>query len=55
MSFRAFSNCLQGTRVHVYRWLNNNFARKQLDPKELKSLPEIKTKLSWTKKVQPGT
>ncbi|PLB47182.1 hypothetical protein P170DRAFT_235918 [Aspergillus steynii IBT 23096] len=43
-----------GTRVHVYRWLNNDVARKESDKKDLKSLPEIKTKSDWTKKIRPG-
>ncbi|KGO43866.1 Nucleoside phosphatase GDA1/CD39 [Penicillium expansum] len=43
-----------GTRVHVYRWLRNAAARKQAHVKELKSLPEIKTKEKWTKKIHPG-
>ncbi|KAJ9216086.1 hypothetical protein DTO166G4_2330 [Paecilomyces variotii] len=43
-----------GTRVHVYRWLDNNKARKEADPERLKSLPEIKTKEEWTKKIHPG-
>ncbi|KAJ5782230.1 hypothetical protein N7457_004004 [Penicillium paradoxum] len=43
-----------GTRVHVYRWLRNSIARKNADVEELKSLPEIKTKEEWTKKIRPG-
>ncbi|PYH49779.1 putative nucleoside diphosphatase (Ynd1) [Aspergillus saccharolyticus JOP 1030-1] len=43
-----------GTRVHVYRWLDNAVARKEADGDELKSLPEIKTKSHWTKKIHPG-
>ncbi|KAJ5619954.1 hypothetical protein N7510_003938 [Penicillium lagena] len=43
-----------GTRVHVYRWLRNSVARLRADPNELKSLPEIKTKEHWTKKIHPG-
>ncbi|CAI7571972.1 unnamed protein product [Penicillium bialowiezense] len=43
-----------GTRVHVYRWLRNAAARKKADVEELKSLPEIKTKEEWTKKIRPG-
>lgn len=43
-----------GTRVHVYRWLDNAVARKESDKDELKSLPEIKTKSSWVKKIHPG-
>lgn len=40
--------------MHVYRWLENSIARKQAGNKELKSLPEIKTKEEWTKKIHPG-
>ncbi|KAJ5098289.1 hypothetical protein N7532_005290 [Penicillium argentinense] len=43
-----------GTRVHVYRWLRNAAARKGADADELKSLPEIKTKEDWVKKIHPG-
>ncbi|KAJ5355818.1 hypothetical protein N7517_010427 [Penicillium concentricum] len=43
-----------GTRVHVYRWLRNAAARKNAHVEELKSLPEIKTKEEWTKKIRPG-
>ncbi|KAL4919855.1 nucleoside phosphatase family-domain-containing protein [Aspergillus aurantiobrunneus] len=43
-----------GTRVHIYRWLDNAIARKESDGHDLKSLPEIKTKSSWVKKIHPG-
>ncbi|OQD76585.1 hypothetical protein PENDEC_c004G04055 [Penicillium decumbens] len=43
-----------GTRVHVYRWLRNAAARKDADVDELTSLPEIKTKEEWVKKIHPG-
>ncbi|KAJ5558172.1 hypothetical protein N7535_008388 [Penicillium sp. DV-2018c] len=43
-----------GTRVHVYRWLRNQIARNKASAEELKSLPEIKTKEAWTKKIRPG-
>lgn len=43
-----------GTRVHVYRWLRNAAARKDADADELTSLPEIKTKEEWVKKIHPG-
>ena len=43
-----------GTRVHVYRWLENSIALQQADPNDRKSLPEIKTKEEWTKKLHPG-
>lgn len=40
--------------MHVYRWLQNTFARNISDAKHLKSLPEIKSKPEWTKKIHPG-
>ncbi|KAL2831890.1 nucleoside phosphatase family-domain-containing protein [Aspergillus pseudoustus] len=43
-----------GTRVHVYRWLDNAVAREEHNKHDLKSLPEIKTKSSWVKKIHPG-
>ncbi|EED22962.1 nucleoside diphosphatase (Ynd1), putative [Talaromyces stipitatus ATCC 10500] len=43
-----------GTRVHIYRWLNNFKARQSDDLQKLRSLPEIKTKEEWTKKIKPG-
>ncbi|KAL4802385.1 nucleoside phosphatase family-domain-containing protein [Aspergillus unguis] len=43
-----------GTRVHVYRWLDNAVARKGSGKHNLKSLPEIKTKSDWVKKIHPG-
>ncbi|KAJ5279281.1 hypothetical protein N7478_004653 [Penicillium angulare] len=43
-----------GTRVHVYRWLRNATARNKADEYDLKSLPEIKTKEEWVKKIHPG-
>lgn len=44
----------QGTRVHIYRWLRNAVARKNADAENLKTLPEIKTKEEWVKKIHPG-
>ncbi|OJZ84385.1 hypothetical protein ASPFODRAFT_208895 [Aspergillus luchuensis CBS 106.47] len=41
-----------GTRVHVYRWLDNAVAREK--GKHLQTLPEVKTKSDWTKKIHPG-
>jgi hypothetical protein len=38
----------------VYRWLRNVVARKKADADDLKSLPEIKTKEEWVKKIHPG-
>ncbi|KAL9041504.1 MAG: hypothetical protein Q9214_004087, partial [Letrouitia sp. 1 TL-2023] len=43
-----------GTRVHVYRWLEALDAQKGLQKTHLKTLPELKTKKNWTKKVHPG-
>ncbi|KAL2003418.1 hypothetical protein VTN02DRAFT_3928 [Thermoascus thermophilus] len=43
-----------GTRVYVYRWLDNVRARQDDDPGRLQSLPKIKTKEDWTKKIHPG-
>ena len=45
---------LQGTRGHVYRWLDNTKARKFADEQQLNSLPQVTTKDGWTKKVHPG-
>ncbi|KAL8665960.1 MAG: hypothetical protein Q9202_001896 [Teloschistes flavicans] len=44
----------QGTRLHVYRWLEASKARKDADEKHLHSLPELKTQKKWTQKVHPG-
>ncbi|KAL2830876.1 nucleoside phosphatase family-domain-containing protein [Aspergillus cavernicola] len=43
-----------GTRVHVYRWLDNAIALKESGKHDLQTLPEIKTKSSWVKKIHPG-
>ncbi|PGH19547.1 hypothetical protein AJ80_03883 [Polytolypa hystricis UAMH7299] len=43
-----------GTRVHVYRWPDSAAAREAGRRKVLKSLPAIKTKSSWSKKIKPG-
>lgn len=41
-----------GTRVHIYRWLNSDAARKSATDAQLHKLPEIE---SWkTKKIHPG-
>jgi hypothetical protein len=34
--------------------LRNAAARKKADVNDLKSLPEIKTKEEWVKKIHPG-
>jgi Golgi apyrase len=43
-----------GTRVHIYRWLDSARARLNADMQTLKSLPQLKTKKKWTKKIHPG-
>ncbi|KAI0622843.1 nucleoside diphosphatase protein [Pyrenophora tritici-repentis] len=43
-----------GTRVHIYRWLNNNTARQKASDTQLHSLPVIETYKEWTKKIHPG-
>jgi Golgi apyrase len=43
-----------GTRVHVYKWLNNAKARHDAKPHELMSLPLLETKKHYTKKERPG-
>lgn len=41
-----------GTRIYIYRWLQNSVAR--LDTSSLQALPKLETKDKWTKKVHPG-
>ncbi|KAF1846766.1 uncharacterized protein K460DRAFT_406956 [Cucurbitaria berberidis CBS 394.84] len=43
-----------GTRVHIYRWLNSDTARKQATDAQLHTLPVIETDKKWTKKIHPG-
>jgi hypothetical protein len=43
-----------GTRLHVYRWEDPVQARIHATASELRSIPEIRTKKKWTKKVKPG-
>lgn len=43
-----------GSRVYIYRWLNAQAARAKDDSEALASLPNIKTKSKWRKKVHPG-
>ncbi|KAK4939953.1 Golgi apyrase, partial [Elasticomyces elasticus] len=43
-----------GTRVHVYKWLNPDIAKAKADTHALESLPVLKTKKEWTKKIHPG-
>jgi hypothetical protein len=44
----------KGTRVHIYRWLNNHKAKKKASTAQLHSLPVIETDKKWTKKIHPG-
>ncbi|KAG8527594.1 uncharacterized protein KY384_007747 [Bacidia gigantensis] len=43
-----------GTRLHVYRWLDNLHARETSNADQLESLPVIETKKKWAKKTKPG-
>ncbi|KAF1955874.1 hypothetical protein CC80DRAFT_535906 [Byssothecium circinans] len=43
-----------GTRVHIYRWLNSDTARKSANEAQLHSLPAVVTDKKWTKKIHPG-
>lgn len=43
-----------GTRLHIYRWLDSDKARKEAGVKELQSLPVLETKSKWTEKIHPG-
>lgn len=43
-----------GTRLHIYRWLDSDKARKEAGLKELQSLPVLETKNKWTEKIHPG-
>jgi Golgi nucleoside diphosphatase len=43
-----------GTRVHIYRWLNSDAARKGATDAQLHALPVIETNKKWTKKIHPG-
>lgn len=43
-----------GTRLHIYRWKDPSKALKDLPKQELNSLPILKTKKEWTKKIRPG-
>ncbi|RKU45834.1 Golgi apyrase [Coniochaeta pulveracea] len=43
-----------GTRLHIYKWKDPAKERHEADADELKSLPEIKTRKEWTKKIRPG-
>jgi len=45
---------VQGTRVHIYRWLNSAKARDKATQAQLNTLPVIETKKKWTKKIHPG-
>src|SRR6201996_1410847 len=41
-----------GTRVYIYKWLENSVAR--VEASSVLTLPELETKDKWTKKVHPG-
>ncbi|KAJ4351763.1 Golgi apyrase [Didymosphaeria variabile] len=41
-----------GTRVHIYKWLKSDKARKNHG--SLHKLPEVSTDKKWTKKTHPG-
>ncbi len=43
-----------GTRAYIYKWKHPDAAREDADKHELKSLPKLKTKKAWTKKIKPG-
>jgi golgi apyrase len=43
-----------GTRVHIYRWLDNVKARQAANTAELNHLPSLETHGKWTKKIHPG-
>ncbi|KAL8680788.1 MAG: hypothetical protein Q9186_003076 [Xanthomendoza sp. 1 TL-2023] len=43
-----------GTRLHVYKWLDPASVRTGAGTDNLQSLPELKTKKKWTKKIHPG-
>lgn len=43
-----------GSRLHVYRWLDPDVARKTEDVKKYESLPKLITKKKWTEKIHPG-
>lgn len=40
--------------MHIYRWYDNARARLNASSQELHSLPKLKTKKKWTKKIHPG-
>lgn len=44
----------QGTRLHVYKWLDIEAAREQADPDKRRALPVLVTEKKWTKKVHQG-
>lgn len=41
-----------GTRVHIYKWLKSDKARK--NEADLHKLPDVSTDKKWTKKIHPG-
>ncbi|KAI4278583.1 MAG: hypothetical protein LQ337_000915 [Flavoplaca oasis] len=44
----------QGTRLHIYKWVDPSNVRKAAGTDDLHSLPELKTEKKWTKKLHPG-
>ena len=51
---RTYAHLLQGTRLHIYRWLDSETARQKGNSKQLHALPLLETKSKWTKKIHPG-
>ncbi|KAI9683576.1 MAG: Golgi apyrase [Trizodia sp. TS-e1964] len=43
-----------GTRVYVYKWLENSKAKKVASMSEMKNLPVLTTQKKWAKKIKPG-
>ena len=43
-----------GTRIYIYRWLDNARARESANSLELAALPNLETKDKWTLKTHPG-
>lgn len=45
---------VQGTRLHIYKWLDIAAARKTAGSEQLHSLPVLMTEKKWTKKIHQG-
>ncbi|KAF8461345.1 nucleoside phosphatase family-domain-containing protein [Kalaharituber pfeilii] len=43
-----------GTRIHIYKWDETNYARKHATIESEKRLPQIETKKHWAMKTKPG-